>query len=68
MNFIELTHEKIDTSKISDLVAHEKCGAIAMFAGTTRDNFESKKVVSLEYEAYDAMAKKEITKICDEIR
>ena len=44
MNFIELTHEAIDTSKICDLVAHEKCGAIAIFAGTTRDNFENKKV------------------------
>ena len=34
----------------------------------TRDNFEGKKVVQLEYEAYKPMAEKEMKKICKEIR
>jgi len=68
MDFLKLTPAKLDPSEISELVAHESCGAVAMFAGTTRDNFEGKQVVSLEYEAYDEMAKKEMASICYEIR
>lgn len=44
MDYFELTHKKLDISEISDLVAHEKCGAISFFVGTTRDNFEDKEV------------------------
>lgn len=44
MDFLKLTPDKLDTSEISDLVAHESCGAVALFAGTTRDNFEGKQV------------------------
>lgn len=44
MNFLELTKDKLDLNKISDLVSHESCGAISFFVGTTRDNFEDKKV------------------------
>lgn len=45
MDYLKLTVDKLDPSAISDLVAHESCGAVAMFAGTTRDNFEGKQVV-----------------------
>lgn len=68
MNFLKLTKDKLDIGAISDLVADETCGAIAMFAGTTRDNFEDKKVICLEYEAYEPMAIKIMTNICNEIR
>ncbi|KAK0088601.1 hypothetical protein PV325_011294 [Microctonus aethiopoides] len=44
------------------------CGAISTFIGTTRDNFDSKTVVKLEYEAYEPMASKVMNSICDEIR
>lgn len=36
--------------------------------GTTRDTFEDKTVVRLEYEAYEDMAYKELAKLCKEIR
>ena len=36
--------------------------------GTTRDNFEGKKVVRLEYEAYESQALAEMKKICTLIR
>ena len=39
-----------------------------MFVGTTRDSFEGKSVVKLEYEAYEEMAIKELQKICENIR
>ncbi len=44
---------------------YEKCHLIS---GTTRDNFDGKKVVRLEYEAYEDMAKKEMNKVCTQIR
>lgn len=44
MNHLKLTSDKLDLSEINDLVAHETCGAISFFVGTTRDNFEEKTV------------------------
>ena len=38
-------------------------GAITSFVGTTRDNFDGKKVTKLEYEAYPEMALEEMKKI-----
>jgi len=38
------------------------------FSGTTRDNFEGKKVLQLEYEAYEPQALSEMKKICATIR
>uniref|UniRef100_A0A1B0CXZ7 Molybdopterin synthase catalytic subunit n=1 Tax=Lutzomyia longipalpis TaxID=7200 RepID=A0A1B0CXZ7_LUTLO len=68
MDFLNLAKDKLVVSDVSDLVAHESCGAISLFVGTTRDNFEDKKVISLEYEAYEPMALKTMKKICQEIR
>lgn len=47
MDFLKLTADKLDPTAISELVAHESCGAVAMFAGTTRDNFDGKQVESV---------------------
>lgn len=44
MNFIKLTKEKLDINSISELVTDERCGAISIFVGTTRDNFDDKPV------------------------
>ena len=37
-------------------------------AGTTRDNFEGKKVLRLEYEAYMPMARKKMLETCSLMR
>lgn len=47
MNFIQLTEQKLDVNEISERVADECCGAISLFVGITRDNFEDKKVGQL---------------------
>lgn len=49
-------------------VCDDSCGAVATFAGTTRDNFNGKKVKKLTYEGYIPMAEKELVKLCDEAR
>jgi len=68
MDFVKLVQDKIDAEEIHRLVTSPKCGAISTFIGITRDNFEDKKVVRLEYEAYEPMAINEMKKICGLIR
>lgn len=44
MDHLKLTVDKLSVDEISDLVSDDSCGAISLFVGTTRDNFEGKKV------------------------
>ncbi|XP_049719588.1 molybdopterin synthase catalytic subunit isoform X1 [Elephas maximus indicus] len=67
-DIIKFTSEKLSIDEISRLVTSPLCGAISLFVGTTRNNFEGKKVISLEYEAYLPMAENEVRKICGDIR
>ncbi|KAL4617496.1 molybdopterin synthase catalytic subunit-like [Arapaima gigas] len=67
-DLIKLTHDKLSADAVSDSVLCPSCGAVALFIGTTRDNFEGKKVVQLEYEAYPSMAESELKKIFTKIR
>ncbi|KAF6357251.1 molybdenum cofactor synthesis 2 [Rhinolophus ferrumequinum] len=50
-DIIKFTAEKLSVDEVSQLVTSPLCGAISLFVGTTRNNFEGKKVISLEYEA-----------------
>lgn len=65
---MDVTEDKLDTNTWVDLVGSPEAGAISTFTGTTRNNFEGKKVLRLEYEAYRPMALKEMKKICNDIR
>ena len=40
MDFIKLTHEVLSVEEASSLVTHPSCGAVSLFIGTTRDNFQ----------------------------
>lgn len=68
MNYLKISKEKLSVEEITNLVASEKCGAVSLFIGTTRDNFEGKTVLCLEYEAYESMGLKTMESICKEIR
>ncbi|XP_018307920.1 molybdopterin synthase catalytic subunit [Mycetomoellerius zeteki] len=67
-NFVKLQQEELNIAEIMELVTFPNCGAISNFIGITRDNFENKKVIKLEYEAYESMALKEMINICNKIR
>ncbi|KAI9278006.1 Molybdopterin biosynthesis MoaE [Sporodiniella umbellata] len=68
-NFVRVTGEPIPNSEeASRLVSDDSIGAISVFVGTTRNFFEGKKVVSLEYEAYVPMAEKVLDQIIAEAR
>ncbi|XP_046819375.1 molybdopterin synthase catalytic subunit isoform X1 [Vespa crabro] len=67
-DFVRLEQKVLNVGEIVNLIVSPKCGAISTFVGTTRDNFENKKVIKLEYEAYEPMALKEMNNICAKIR
>lgn len=68
MNHLKLTPEKLSVEAITELVTSPTCGATSIFVGTTRDNFDGKTVINLEYEAYESLALKALTEICGDIR
>ncbi len=52
----ELIHTTIDVGARTGDAARPDSGAIAVFMGTTRDHHQGRRVISLAYEAYEAMA------------
>ena len=62
---IEITEKTIDINKVITAASHPGAGAVNIFIGTIRDSANNKKVVRLEYEAYEPMAVAEIQKIMD---
>jgi len=68
MDVIEITEETLKVDEISAQVTDTCTGATSLFVGTTRDNFNGKKVVKLEYEAYVPMAKKKLKELCNRLR
>jgi molybdopterin synthase catalytic subunit len=52
----ELVRASIDVAALLRAAAHPACGAVNLFLGTTRDHHEGRRVLRLEYEAYDRMA------------
>ena len=65
---IELTYEPLDPERITDSVRRDSNGAVVTFLGTTRDSFEGKRVVRLDYEAYEEMALKKMAEVRRELQ
>eukprot|EP00013_Stygamoeba_regulata_P016977 CAMPEP_0177671884 /NCGR_PEP_ID=MMETSP0447-20121125/24994_1 /TAXON_ID=0 /ORGANISM="Stygamoeba regulata, Strain BSH-02190019" /LENGTH=206 /DNA_ID=CAMNT_0019179411 /DNA_START=669 /DNA_END=1289 /DNA_ORIENTATION=+ len=57
---VELSSLPLISSRYMDFAVLASCGAVSCFIGTTRDSFHGKKVLRLEYEAYEPMALKEM--------
>lgn len=65
----KLSRDWLSVQEVVDSVGSPSCGAISVFIGTTReDEVDGRKVVGLEYEAYESMVQSEFTKLCDDIR
>ena len=63
---IKITEKSIDVNKIIESVSSLGAGAINVFIGTVRDTALNKRVVWLEYEAYESMAVSETRKVIEE--
>ncbi|HLH76278.1 MAG TPA: molybdenum cofactor biosynthesis protein MoaE [Candidatus Binataceae bacterium] len=58
-----IVRQTIDVAALESAVADPAAGAIVSFVGTTRDNSADRRVVGLEYEAYEPMALREMEKL-----
>jgi len=65
---IEITNQPLDPEKVTSQVRRDTNGGVVTFLGTTRDNFEGKQVITLEYEAFEEMALKKMEEIRGEIQ
>src|ERR1035437_1360761 len=67
MTDIKMTAEHINILSCIDWVMAPHSGGIDVFIGTVRDTTKGKKVVRLEFEAYENMALNEMRKIAEEV-
>ncbi|KAL3133152.1 hypothetical protein ABBQ38_007046 [Trebouxia sp. C0009 RCD-2024] len=61
---VKVTPDALDLRYVTNFVQDDSAGAIATFSGVTRNSFHGKKVIQLEYEAYDVMAEKVLQALC----
>lgn len=64
----ELTREPLSVERATSAVGSPSCGAVAVFVGTARDSHGGKRVVRLEYEAYEPMARRVLERIEADLR
>lgn len=65
---IQLTDIPLDIAQVIRSVDADEAGAVDVFIGTVRNRTGQRRVARLEYEAYDAMALKEMEKLAEEVR
>jgi molybdopterin synthase catalytic subunit len=65
---IEITNNPIDIQYVIKSAESADAGAINVFIGTVRSKTAEKKVIRLEYEAYEAMAILELKKIIEKAK
>jgi molybdopterin synthase catalytic subunit len=64
---IKISGEPLHIQSCLDWVMSPQCGGISMFIGTVRNETKGKKVIRLEFEAYQSMALSEMNKIAVEV-
>ncbi len=65
---ITLTRDPLDPQAVTATVRTEANGGVVTFLGTTRNESGGRRVLYLEYEAYEGMAEKMLARIVEEIR
>ncbi len=58
----------LDYGALRAAVLHPGAGCVLLFEGVTRDTFEERRVLRLEYEAYGPMAEAELAAIGAEVQ
>ena len=64
---ILLTTQNLSIDAAFSAVQSERCGAVDVFVGSVRAETGGRRVKRLEYEAYEAMAHKELQAIANEV-
>lgn len=63
---MKISPTPLDVQAVIDEVSRPDCGAIATFVGTTRDHHQGRRVLYLEYEAFEPLAVKSFERIARE--
>jgi molybdopterin synthase catalytic subunit len=63
-----LTEGPVNLTAVVVEVVDERAGAIASFLGTVRAESRGRRVIALEYEAYEDMAEQVMAEIAEEVR
>jgi molybdopterin synthase catalytic subunit len=58
-----LVHNPIDVSRLRNDISRPEDGAIVVFEGIVRDHARGRKVLHLEYHAYETMAAKKLEEV-----
>jgi len=64
----EITRDPLSVEEVVDKVKADSSGAIVSFIGTVRNESMGKRVLYLEYDAYEPMAVKKLQEIAEEIK
>ena len=67
-DWIELRHDSIDVGAAYERVTDPACGGVCLFVGTTRETHDGRPVAELSYEAYEAMATRELSALAASLR
>ncbi|MEO6725516.1 MAG: molybdenum cofactor biosynthesis protein MoaE [Blastocatellia bacterium] len=67
-DIFEITREPIDKPGLEQRLVTGAAGAVVTFDGVVRDNTKGRSVLTLQYEAYEPMAVKEMQRVGEEIR
>ncbi len=59
-SYVEISPDPLQLTKYTAWTTDPGAGAVATFSGITRNNWQGKEVVMLEYEAYVPMALKKL--------
>ena len=65
---IVITDQELNPEEFTNRVRRDTNGAVVTFLGVTRDSFDGKKVIRLEYEAYEDMAYRKLEEIRQELK
>src|SRR5437868_6914786 len=65
---IQLTHDPIDYTALTEQVRSDQAGAVVLFLGTVREMTEGRQAVALDYEAFPQMAEAKLAELLDEAR
>lgn len=62
-----IVNTRIDLNTLIEHVAAPGVGAVSVFLGTVRDINDGRSVTGIDYEAYEAMAVKELEAVAEEV-
>jgi YD repeat-containing protein len=62
----ELTRDSLEIARLVSEVSDPTCGGIATFLGVVRDHDAGRRVVALEYDAYDTLAATQLRAVAEE--